>query len=821
MSADAFSGDEWRKPLDMSARGFRKGVKAPPDGERLVRGQPTPLYRFESLPPRWQAVIEECRARSGLATVAEYMQGLREVPAAEKPWEEFDPVHRELATKLCEALAPVLETQHTQPEGVIDRAAVAYRQHFGHNLLPDRLRYILDRATRDDKNQMQFRRPRLYLDASAYRTPEQAPLPLSSMLAPLSEILRQMSNLSAPTAEDRAHLFHFTFKHFEEQAALHPEKGRTNAIKSAVVRWLQEHFPALFQARAGVVASAADRALAARRLFNLKLAAWTAGGRTLEAVRDRRAFASGRKAHQCTAGCYQKARELAKQFRGRRGNLGAPARAWRTLQQQGELCAECRERDLIDLRTNKSRLRPALRRAITPNKLEIAKQLGPRAVRAVSPRISRDWSDVLPGDWFCADDETSNHRVWHEVDIDGERRIFCGRVQTLLIADFASFYPIAAIHYFGAPTGRQIRQLCQRAFIVERGGVGLPRHGCVFERGVFESRLVVGDKSPQALEFRETEAAFDQPDAKMYFGPVREMGIRDHTGLHIHHATTPSAKTIERTFLELQERMSCIKEGFCGFDERREASEAMKDFTVRVSNGREDCRKEWMSLDTYAEKYRATLEEFRREQQNGALLRGYTPLDVWSKALAAKPLRALPRSMEYALSTHKKLIPKVGTEISFAVDRYTRWSYWSEELSRQFGGQKAIAYQNLDFPEVIHVTDLARTKLVTVEGRVLKAMTATPAQLKKTSAERSAVIAHATTVHKPLARPVNATIARDADHAPQDRKLGLQIETAENRVKAEIKEARAVSTVRAREASQSRREAEERLRLKSQNLILP
>ncbi len=827
-----FTAAELAPRLGVSPRAVRDRLnKVPPDEYVRVKGQRTPAWRPESWPASLFQEIHEGRARSGCATIAEYLRPSRGTWTSPKPWGQIPEPFRERALKLCEALAPILATQH-EPN-VMDRAAVAYRQTFGNEIDRDKLRYVMDRATERDSRLMQFGRPALYLDDAAFADQPKAPLALAGLHAPLDDYVAQV-NKTDPTLDDRMHIFHHAFKHLETLTDLHPSKGERRAIKSSLVQYLQANVPGLYRPHAdGAGAATGKPLLALRRLFNLNYAAWTASGRDPESLADGRAGNSGKEGYRCEP-CDKMIHDQAAHFRGIGGKKGAPRRARRALYYAGKLCPNCAERAACDLEERgNSYMAAAQLKRVTPNRLTIAKTKGPRAVQQVAPTMQRDWSAELPGDWLNIDDETPNHlshAEFYDENPGGETPFIHGRVQNLLVADVVSWNPIDFLLYIGAPNGRRIRQILKKILVSpKRGGIGLPRKGIILERGVFKCRMVAGDSSPHALEFREVEAMFDSPKVSIEFSGCpkierpnieRERGLSDRTGLHLHHATTPQAKPIERQFREFQERLAFVPHGRTGFDERRESSQAMQDFKRRVDAGKEHPGNEWLSLKDYAANYRAILEEYRRQPQQGRL-RDRTPLDVWNEALSRHPLRELPPELEYVLSTHKRLIPRVSEKgITIRLSRHESAVYWSGDLGK-FVSKPALYFWNPDFPTCIFVSDTQRQNFIAVERKILPAMTAMPADLQKMRSEKRKFIANATGEFGNLTHPLKNTIIRDTDHREADKALGKFIPAEIENRKAEEKSRKSASTQRATAGSEMARKAAERLKSKTQLVEAP
>lgn len=173
-----------------------------PDGEAVIRGNLTVLYRLESLPAAMQQELSALAQRRGLTSPRDLLDGgdfwqrklesypdaVREVLHAaalrsgfdsaaafltEKdawqpaiPWNEVATEQQLEALKLERALLPAI-ARRNEPD--LSAAALEsfglseYRREFGHEIIVERWRYLFARTLKRDGGAEQFHRPELFL----------------------------------------------------------------------------------------------------------------------------------------------------------------------------------------------------------------------------------------------------------------------------------------------------------------------------------------------------------------------------------------------------------------------------------------------------------------------------------------------------------------------------------------------------------------------------------------------------------------------------------------------------------------------------------
>lgn len=757
-----------------------------------MRGQRTNAWTFAALPPALRSEIEQA-ARARALGPDQFLKP----PSPWTPrmaWHAVPAAHRENAEKLCAALAPALARQHELPgPQLMDLARIAYRQHFGNELAPDKLRYIMDRATKRDNGLGQFARPDLFLDESAFHSAASAPVEFNALHEPMAAHVAVVRNKSDPAHDDRKHLFLAAFKHLENLALQHPAKGEQRAAKNSLIEFLYRAIPGLYRPQiAGQSADTHKPLLALRTIFNQRYAAWIASGRKPESMEDKRAIKSGRKGYSCPP-CEKTIRAFASRLRGPdcAGNVSL---AIKMLCEKKNLCPVCREK------LTARHISAAILERITPNAFEIAEHKGPRAIRAIAPTHHNDWSDTQPGDRFVIDDMTTNELTWDEVN--GE--IISGQAQLLYTADERSSMPLPFRLYFGAPNSITIKQAVRLVL----SNMGLPRVGFYTERGVFNNRQLSGERNARhllpireflaSLETRLEFRALDASELKSvrahraeFFGAsppgqspdedtletlrTTDLGLRDPAyGLRISQARNPQGKTVERDFYEFQKRASLLP-GFAGFNQRNEKPKHLVDFDRRVAIGKEHPGNEYLHLSELRKNYELISAELAARPINGVRHRGRTPADMWNEAVNLHPLRKLPEEMEHLMATHR--LPKIKVYpqgIKIALDRFEDAFYFNEHTG-PFVGRHVAVRIDYDCPEFIHIEHPDTHAILKVDRALTKRRTATSEEIAKVSRARREHIKGARGESGNLNLAMKSYIIRDEYYTPRDMAQGRAI----------------------------------------------
>mgnify|MGYP001579936662 CR=1 FL=1 len=554
----------------------------------------------------------------------------------------------------------------------------------------------------------------------------------------LDSVLESLAARSMPTADEKVWVFDSAFRHYERLVGEHGKCERA-AIKKSLLDYLLRDCPGL-----------AKSAKALHRDFNRKLKAWRECGRSPQAIADKRPLQSGNFRRPDFA------EDSKKVFAEAVLHNGNESLAYRKLRQRGELSQEFCQYHTFDIRKHKSYVPGCVRDEVTPQvEMVLPLHRGPLEAKMKGPHIPRDWSGVMPADYFTADDVTSNHYFWYE-DENGLPQTTRG--ECLLATDLRTGYPLSFLLIAGnsGKVGNSRRSSYNsvhiRSLILSvHDKVGLPHKGLSFERGIWSARLIDGDRRQgEPMPWRETELG------------LREWGVE----MDVRHATTPRAKPIEGWLRILQVRMQ-TEPGFVGSDEKKVKFERTQDFMARARSGKEHPGNELFSMEQWRDRLIRILEEFASEPQNGKMLPGISPGEAWQDGLGVRPLRQLPHEARYLLATHKEIVTVRQNGIKI------RGNYYCSEQTGERIGQRVLAFFNIEQPELLTVSDLNRRNYFAVKRLPeVPAMDATREQFAEVNAQIAAHQKAAKVLYGSILHPVIATITRDTDVAPASMELG-------------------------------------------------
>jgi len=504
-------------------------------------------------------------------------------------------------------------------------------------------------------------------------------------------------------------------------------------IKSTLLDYLRSAVPAL----------SSGSARSFHRLFNRKLNQWIEGGRTIDALEDKRPWESGNHRRPAFTDDWKKIRNGAILLDGNE------RLARQMLHDRGELSAEFCDYYSYEPRANKSDLPRAGSDTITPAvQFALPLRHSERAFKLAGPWTDRDWSGEKPGDWFNADDVTWNH-PFKVRNANGSWDVLRG--ECLLMTDAKSDYPIAVLLIAGHYNSEHVLRLILRA----HDEVGLPRKGLILERGVWNGALVKA-VGAGPVPLGETVKAFA------------------HTmpGLKIHRSYTPRSKPIEGVFLHLQNRMRCIS-GFVGFNEQVEKREDIQQLIARARRGDKDALAQFLTQDQWMEQIVSVLDDFRHSPQNGKRIQGLSPAEAWNESSRVYPLPRLTDDTRYLLATHCVEAKISGKGIVVTIRGHRRCyanAHTGEWLAR--GVDRVLAFYNVEQPELLTVSDLKQQQFFTVKALSLPAMSATREQLAEVAAAKRAHLAPARAIFGDIQHQVLSTIIRDDAHDEPTRELG-------------------------------------------------
>jgi hypothetical protein len=709
--------------------------RVPPSAHIAVNGSLAAAWHFGVLPPALQSELTALAERRGYGNGFEAVKAM--ISAAPAQWQPRVPIGKAgqaavgRAVKLRAALEPFLRARklETRSQAEFEAAGVAaYQTECGYAITGRWFRSLFWRTIRRDAGREDFQRLEIYLDeiAATPPRPTQADAAAHSIHeAALGDTIRTLDDPANPTARDKQFLFDAAFRHLEEKQNADP--AAATEFKRTLIDWIFNAAPALAKSRAAL-----------KKMFNLKLRAWTEAGGVVDALQDRRAIASGNFRKQDFTADFELIRNEAILHGGNQ------SLAYRKLRQAGQLSEAFVNHYHFDERQNKSYLPRPIRDAITPQvKMCGPLHRGPWLAKMRGPYIPRDWSDVAPADWFSGDDVTWNNYFYFY----DETGLHIERGECLVLHDLRTGYLLDFVLVAGKYNSRHIRKLILK--VHDRHG--LPHFGFYFERGVWKARIITNIAAKESNHWRETES-----------------GLATY-GLQVRHATTPRAKTIEGLFRILQERQR-NEPGFVGFNERTEEVERMQDFLRHCRAGKDNPADKLLSMDQWVERLNQIFADFNADIQNGEMLDGKSPVEAWHAGLDAKPLRQLPETSRYLLATHCKKVRVHQQGIMLAIGN-SRMLFANDQTGPLIG-HDVLAFYSLECPELLTVSDLNRQNYFTVKAISLPALSATNEQFHAVHAQISGHTKPAREIYGSIKHPRMLTISRDSDATPATAALG-------------------------------------------------
>ena len=312
---------------------------------------------------------------------------------------------------------------------------------------------------------------------------------------------------------------------------------------------------------------------------------------------------------------------------------GRVAQGIRELFQNGELSSEVTERFIANP-SRKSYVPATIRKIVAPEvKRLMPLHHGPREHELRGAFNRRDYSMMFAGDSYQADDCTCPVVYWeHDSASRWGYRIIRG--QLLLMIDERSLLGLGfALHSENNYNARIIRALITRV----HDGFGLPRRRFYFERGLWrESRILTGEK-----RFSD-ELSLDHT----------EIGLRGF-GVAFCHARLPRGKVIERIFGLIQNRMERLP-GYVGRDERHDRFERVQKQINEARNNHAHPKEFFLNKEQWESELTGLLDAYNSERQEGAHLKGLSPLQAWNNYQATEGQVHLGERARYLLAHHKQ-----------------------------------------------------------------------------------------------------------------------------------------------------------------------
>lgn len=638
----------------------------------LVNGQTAQGWAVADFPVRVKQQLEKAARDQGYDEVERFLTHARERWSPATPAGRLPQSSIETARTRCEVFATVLRRTCDLPVAEIVREALAAWTAQSRHLVTERtLRRWIERAMQRDGGFRDWSRWEIWLDedlAPIAARPETNAAELF-YFPQVGEALAAVAVPACPTEKERARIWFQAMKEIDLQETAGRDAA---ALQRALLITLTA---------SGLPLAKTPSAL--RKAYLRKRETWIASGGRASALEDRRRDAAKERAFEIPS-----EDKLALLMLGRKhgGNL-APAfrEAIRTRKLTEATLARFPE-----LPADKSHVPHSIRRAIGPDLAQVMRHnRGPRAARLNGPWTDRDWSKVEAGDWWVGDDLTPPVYWWEET----AKGPVLMRGQILMMADAKTDFVLGWVLLSSRTyNSRAIRSLITRCHDAH----GLPREGFHFEYGIWEkSRILTGDKTDRHLVgIDETEEGLSEFECAFT------------------HANTPGQKTIERVFGLLQDRMESFP-GYCGRDERRDCPEKTKQQILDVEEGREHPSKFFLEKRVFMEEVARIVEDHSAERYSRSRkIPNQAPAEVY-KARRTEDIMRLDDRSRYLLANHR--VPVTIGRNGIRLRSSLGGGLYRNEHTGGRIGEKALAWIDVDAPEVITITTLDRREPHLVE----------------------------------------------------------------------------------------------------------
>lgn len=635
-------------------------------------------------------------------------------------WEKIASRARSHAHQLRQALAGALELHGAGKWGRAEVEAAGVRDYtriFGHAISERNFWRVFDRViSRADADatatggKVDFSRLEIYLPGTVAAEPAAVDFVAASGTLPsLAQAVRSVKSLATPTAEEVQLVWDAACGEWRAltEAGAKPAKARKTVLRAL--------------AASGVDLARTPRAL--RVTFARKMERWIEGGYTPEALRDLRAEQSG---HFRAVPISDDDRRMLIA----RGLAGGVAKAWRDARTADQLSAEIAQ-GFIGNPSRKSYVPTRVREIVAPA-VAMLQDLhhGPRQAKLNGAYITRDWSAVLPGDWYQADDTTLPLYYWEE-DAAGVPRVMRG--QCLVMVDCKT----GRVLTFALHSERNYNATVIRGLILRTHNTyGLPREGFHFERGIWASAKILKGKAGLAPN-------------DMASPEETELGLREWVKFTHAQPGNARSKIVERIIGLLQTRME-NQPGYCGRNEQVEKFERLQKELLHVQSGRLHPRDFMLHRDEWAARLAEICDAYNNEGQEGRT-QGLSPREAWDTGFDFKrPLVRLPDPLRYLLANHRRPLKVTRNGICVHVGKTRTW--FRNEVTGRLVGQVVQVYFNPeDLSSVfVRLTSDDKSAEVIPAAPAIPAMTATREQLRDAQASVAAHNAGAQTLYQEI-----------------------------------------------------------------------
>jgi hypothetical protein len=210
---------------------------------------------------------------------------------------------------------------------------------------------------------------------------------------------------------------------------------------------------------------------------------------------------------------------------------------------------------------------------------------------------------------------------------------------------------------------------------------GLPAQGFVLEGGHWQSNVIRGVRTGL--------------DADLRIGGLESLGLRNVRSFD------PRSKIIETCFNTLQHEMDRCP-GFAGRDQRQDMSEGIKKRValLRVKNPVHHPREFFPHVSQLADQVKLAMDNMNHQPQDGKLLRGLSPLELWSQH--NPQLRSIPDEAKwlYRSAMNVSAITSNGVRISRGSGPKMEVFYYDNPaVLVPLQGRKVVVYWSDSNPE--------------------------------------------------------------------------------------------------------------------------
>lgn len=759
---DSFTAAEIARAIGCSKQNVHNQLSSVPcHAEKIVSGNLAKCWSVDSLPSPLVRQLNAKAEAKAYRTIAHLLCEPFDRFELSFPLTEVAPAALERARKLRSALLEIIPLRNhaaVVSSDLVARGLSAYRREFGHSVSAKHWRALFDRTIERDNGAEEWERLELYVEENPPRLASGLPASAARErnLPVLEDALIAFQGVAALSVDQLVYLW---TKSCDQLQLRIDGKANAKKAKAALLKVLL---------KSGFVGKDVQ---SIRRTFDRK---WKAYVENNGVLRDGRTVRYAN--HQGVVSDRDRDVLVAKGL----DCGGRVTQAFREAFQGGELSRELTDRFIANP-SSKSYVPRSVRRAIAPEiKRLMPLHHGPREHELRGAYNRRDFSQMFAGDSFQADDCTCPV-VYFEADSASRSGFRFLRGQLVLMIDERSLLALGfALHSENNYNARIIRALITRV----HDSYGLPRRRFYFERGIWKSaKILTGERTAFASELELAHT---------------EMGLREF-GVKFAHAKLPRGKVIERVLGLVQNHMERLP-GYVGRDERHDRFERVQEQIIEARNGKVHPSKYFLSKEQWIETLTRLLDDFNAERQDGKLLGGRSPREVWNSCQSAEGLVQLGEKARYLLAHHKlKLrVRRDGITLRPSLGG----GAYCNEITGRFVGQDVLVWCNPEELDYIAVTSLDRKQGPFVVPRLeaLPAIDASAHQLQRNAEQIGDHNGYAKTAYRLISPHLVAHTFRklvaDATTLETGERLEAGVQSVKDRrdhVRSSIRKVRALS----------------------------